>query len=511
MSLTLDIPAQERSADGVPRLGGYAVALAMVAAATVLAVAVEQQVRIPNLSLVFVLPVVVAAALFGWGPALAAALAGVVAYNFFLIPPLYTFRVADPDNVWALVLLLAVAAITSAVAAQSRRRALAAQAAAGQAQALQELARALVAATDRPAVAAVCAEALARLFAAPAVVLAEGDAGLDTLASAGGARVGEADREAARWALASRLSTRGGAYPVGEAAFDFWPVMTARRQGAVLGVAISGAEQGRPAAPERLVELVGAYLAVALDREALAGEVLEARVASAGERLKADLLAAVSHDLKTPLSSVLVSLQSLRAFGEQHDAATRAELLALAETETARLGRLVEDLLDTGRLDAGAVRPHTAVQAPADLIAAALDQAAPALAGRRVETETAVGRLLRVDAGLFESALAKVLENAGRYGPEGSRVLIRAGGGGGEGWIEVEDEGPGFTGPIEPLFSRFTRGVPGDGRPPGLGLGLSIARGFMVAMGGRIEAANREGGVGARVRLVAPAAGPAGP
>ncbi|WP_293902188.1 DUF4118 domain-containing protein [Phenylobacterium sp.] len=494
------------------RLGGYGLALAMVAGATVLAMALREQAGVANLSLVFVLPVVVAAVAFGWGPALTAAVSGVAAYNFFLVPPLYTFRVADPANAWALGLLTLVGAIASGVAAQSRRRALAAQAGADQAGAVQELARTLMGAADREAVALACAEALARLFGAPAVVLAEGPESvepgtLEPLALAGGAALAGADREAARWALASRLPTRGGAYPVSEAAFDFWPVVTRRRQGAVLGVAISGGETGRPAQPERLVEVVGAYLAVALDREALAAEVLEARVEMAGERLKGDLLAAVSHDLKTPLSSVLFSLQSLRTFEAEHDAATRAQLLALAETETARLGRLVEDLLDTNRLDAGAVRPQAGPRAAADLIAAALDQAAPALAGRRVETEAGGGaRSLRVDAGLFESALAKVLENAGRYGPEGSRVLIRTGGDGDHGWIEVEDEGPGFAGAVEPLFGRFTRGVAGDGRPPGLGLGLSIARGFMTAMGGRIEAGNREDGVGARVRLIAPAA-----
>jgi len=506
MSLAVDAPAADRSLS-LSGLGGYALAVGLVAAATVLAVAVEQQVRIPNLSLIFVLPVVIAAVAFGWGPALLAAVAGVAAYNFFLIPPLHTFVVADPSNVWALLLLGAVAAITSAVAAESRRRALGAREAAGQAEALQGLARALVGAPDRETVATACAQALARLFAGPAAVLLERDSGLEVAAAAGGAALGEADLEAARWSLASKLPTRGGTYPMDGAAFDFWPVVTPRREVAAIGVAIAGRDQGRPAAAAPLVEIVAAYLAVALDREALGAEVLEARIERAGERLKADLLAAVSHDLRTPLSTVLFSLQSLRTFGTEHDPAARAELLRLAETETARLARLVEDLLDTNRLDAGAVRLRPVATAPADLIAAALEQAAPALAGRRVEAEAQDGGLrLSVDPGLFECALAKVLENAGRYGPDGSVVRIRAGGDGEQGWIEVEDEGPGFMGAVEPLFGRFTRGVASDGRPPGLGLGLSIARGFMIAMGGRIEARNREGRPGARVRLIAPAA-----
>src|SRR5205085_9739822 len=140
--------------------------------------------------------------------------------------------------------------------------------------------------------------------------------------------------EAARWSLASRLPVRAGAYPAEQATYDFWPVLSRQRRAAVLGVRISGGEDGRPAEPERLVEIVAGYLAVALDREALAAEAIAARVQVEGERLKTDLLAAVSHDLKTPLSTILFSLQSLQAYAEAHDEAARAELLRLAEKET---------------------------------------------------------------------------------------------------------------------------------------------------------------------------------
>jgi two-component system sensor histidine kinase KdpD len=111
-----------------------------------------------------------------------------------------------------------------------------------------------------------------------------------------------------------------------------------------------------------------------------------------------------------------------------------------------------------------------------------------------------------VDAGLFESALANRLENAGKYSPKGSTVRIRAGREDGMGWVEVLDEGPGFAGSSEALFEKFVRGREGDGRPPGVGLGLSIARGFLEAQGGRVEATDRLDGAGARVRLLAPLA-----
>lgn len=491
----------------LPLWASYGLALGLVAVATSAAVVVNDIAPIPNLSLVFVLPVVIAAVSVGWGPALAAAVMGVLAYNFFLIPPLYTLRVADPANVWALFLLLVAAAIVSAVAAQARRRALEAIAAAEQAAALQGLARDLAGASDRQRIVTAGAETLCRLFQAPAVILAPGKEDLELAAAAGGATLTDADREAARWALASRLPTRGGAYPVEAASFDFWPLVTTQRAQIAIGLAISGRDQGRPEAPERGVEAVAGYLSVALDREAYARQLLENRVQKASELLKTNLLAAVSHDLRTPLATILVTLQSLRKFGRGREPAERRELLDLAEAEAERLSRMVANLLDMNRLEAGAVVPRTTAITPTELVEEALRRAGPALEQHPVDNRVSGDAApLLVDPTLFESALANVLENAAKYSPAGAGLLVAAGAEGDDGWIEVLDEGPGFTGPVEPLFEKFARGVASDGRPPGTGLGLSIAKGFLEAQGGRIEAANREDGRGARVRLYVPLA-----
>lgn len=506
MTLSLDAAPDRRLASS-PSWSAYGLSLAAVGVATLLAVLVDRAMQAPNASLVFVLPVVIAAASFGWGPALTAAVAGVVAYNFFLIEPRYTLHVADPANVWALVLLLITAAIVSAVASQGRRRAIDAWRAADQALALQALARALVGAADRTAIVQAAAGALGRLFDAPAAVLIEDHGGSAQIELAGGAVLSPADQEAARWAMASRLPTRGGAYPVPEAGYDFWPIMTPQRRHCAIGLRISGRDAGRPSEPERLVETVGGYLSVALDREEFARQAEDARVEAAGQRLRTDLLAAVSHDLKTPLSTILLTLQSLLRFGEGHDAAARTELLKLAEAETGRLAGMVTNLLDMNRLEAGAVTARLIPSNPAGLTLSALEHAAGALAGHPVINEvTSDGPPLLVDPALFESALANVLENAGKYAPAGSPIRVRAGCDAGSAWIDVLDEGPGFPADAEPLFERFARGVSGDGRAPGTGLGLSIARGFMEAQGGRIEAANRTDGPGARVRLWTPLA-----
>ena len=486
---------------------GYGAALAMVAVATFAAVSVEQVASPPNLSLIFVLPVVIAALSFGWGPALTAAAGGALAVNYFLIEPRYTLRVADPENIWALALLLLIAALVSAVATQARRRAMDAWQAADHANALQALARNLVAAPDRDSLVACCADALTRLFAAPTVILLEDDTGLSCAGTAGGAVLGLADMEAARWAVASRLQTRAGTYPVDEAEFDFWPVLTQQRQLVAIGIRFGDRDAGRPAAPERLVEIVGGYLSVALDRETFAKEAMNVRVQKAEDRLKTDLLAAVSHDLKTPLSTILLTLQSLQKFGDVHDAKTRADLVGLAEAETSRLSAMVINLLDVNRLAAGGLVAQPVEIEPAALVDQALRRAAPALAGHTLRSQLDQGcAAMRVDPALFESALANVLENAGIYAPPGSTISILNGQTAGYGWIEVLDEGQGFPADPAPLFERFVRGVAGDGRPAGTGLGLAIAKGFLEAQGGRVEAGNRTDGPGARVRLYAPLA-----
>ena len=490
----------------IPTLAAYALSLTMVGVAAVGAVTLDRLIGAPNLSLVFVLPVVIAAASFGWGPALTAAIGGAVAFNFFLIEPRYTLRIADPANVWALVLLIISAGIVSAVAAQSRRRALQALGALDQASALQTLARALAGASDRAGIARAGAEALAALFGAPATILIEEADSLEAVATAGGTELSAADIEAAEWAHSARLPTRGQAYPVERSDFDFWPLVTPQHLRLVLGVAISGRAESRPQSPELLVETVGRYLTVALDREDLARRATEAQMQAAGEQVKSDLLAAVSHDLRTPLSTILVTIQSLRRFEAQHDAETRAELLSLAETETERLSGMVANLLDMNRIEAGALLVRADAVALNHLIEAALGQAATALAGHPVDVAPVTEAKLWVDPVLFGSALANVLENAAKYSPSGSAIHLRTGVDGNQGWIEVLDAGPGMPQPIESMFNKFTRGVEGDGRPPGVGLGLAIARRFLEAQGGQVEAANRDGGVGARVRLTAPLA-----
>ena len=263
--------AGTRAARGLPAVSQYAVSLLLVGAATVLAFVVKNLIAAPNLTLIFVLPVVIAGVAFGWGPSLAAVILGVLAFDFFFTVPYYSLRIATPSDIWAAGLLLVVAAITTTAAAQSRRRAVEAALAAERAEALQKLAQVVIAARPQPEVLQAAVETLHRIFAAPAVIFLRGAGPLRQAASAGGPQVTPQDEAAAAAALSDRLHVRAETYPFDQSAFEYWPVSTASDTGCVIGVGFKRATVERPERPERFVDVVSAYLAVALESGARRG------------------------------------------------------------------------------------------------------------------------------------------------------------------------------------------------------------------------------------------------
>jgi K+-sensing histidine kinase KdpD len=249
-----------------PLLGCVA-GLGFVVIAAIVAFVVETLAPTSNLALVFVLPVLLTAISWGWVAALVSATAAVLTFDFFFVPPLYTLRVTSPSDIWALVLLGVVAAIASAVADQSRRRAIDAQRAAGRAEALHGVASLVVRAAHPSAVIDAAASALSRIFGAPAVILLEKDTGLRQAVLVGDAALSDPDREAAKWSLSNHLPTRADSFPFERARFDFWPIGQTDGRGIVLGIGLTTGGDNRPANPERYVELVGAYLAASLSSD----------------------------------------------------------------------------------------------------------------------------------------------------------------------------------------------------------------------------------------------------
>lgn len=247
-----------------PRWVNYIAAVAMTGLATVVAIAVDSKVNIPNLSLVFVIPVIVAGLSSGIGPSLCSAVLGALAFNFFLTEPRYSLAVDDPSNVWAIALLFVVGVIVSGVAFTSRRRAEEASLLQKQAAILENYSRDVVAAKDEASMASVTSRALNAMFRAPAVVMAIREGKLICIKQTAGAEPGEAEFDAARSSLATAAPLRGGVYPHLASRFDFWPVRTAEGEGAVVGLAFDPDE--RPSAPDRHVGVVANLFGLALDR-----------------------------------------------------------------------------------------------------------------------------------------------------------------------------------------------------------------------------------------------------
>jgi K+-sensing histidine kinase KdpD len=242
----------------------YLASIAMTALATVVAVGVDAKVTIPNLSLVFVVPVIIAGVSLGLGPSLCSAVLGALAFNYFLTEPRYTLAVDDPANIWAIGLLFVVGLIASGVAFTSHRRAAEAALLRRQTSVLQGYSRDLVAADNMQAIVSTTSQALAALFQAPAVVMLVNEDRVVLLERTGDVEPREADLEAARSALATGTVERSDIYPNLASRFDFWPVTTAEGQNAVIGLAFDPDE--RPAAPDALVNIVASVLALALDR-----------------------------------------------------------------------------------------------------------------------------------------------------------------------------------------------------------------------------------------------------
>ena len=228
------------------------------------------------------------------------------------------------------------------------------------------------------------------------------------------------------------------------------------------------------------------------------------------ERLRAALLTSISHDLRTPLASIIGAVSSLRGFAEIYDAEQREELLATLQDEAERLNRFVGNLLDMTRLESGAIDLKLELFDIGEIVGPALRRAGSVLARHDVELDLAADLpMLRIDAVLFEQVLFNLLDNAAKYAPPGSRIDVQARPENGTVAVEIVDEGPGIPpGDLERVFDKFYRVQAQDRRRAGTGLGLAICRGFVEAQGGHIEAHNRRDRSGAvlRIRLPVPAA-----
>lgn len=483
----------------------YLRAAAIVAVTTAVAVGARSAFAVPDVEMLFLLGVMVAALTGGRRASLFAAALAVVAYDFFLVPPPYTLDVADARYLLTFGMLFIVSVVIGTLTLRLRDERAAALSRERRTAALHALGRDLAEATDARGVAAACVRSAAAALDGEVAIL-RGRAG-DTpelVASSPPALALDPDeRYAAEWALARGVPAGRGAGMLADAGALCVPVRAWGEAGAVLAV--------RPAAgrlePESqaLLEAIAQQAALALDRLRLADDARAASLRAEGERLRSGLLSAVSHDFRTPLAAITGAATTLRDEGSLPPD-TRRELVDDICDEAERLERMVSNLLEMTRLDSGAVEPRREWVPAEELIGVALARLERPLQGRRVTTTVEPGLpLLLVDPLLLEQLLLNLLENAAKYSPAGSEIDVRCAREGDAVTIDVSDRGPGIApGDEERVFERFRRGVHPGVR--GAGLGLAIARAIARVHGGELVAERREGG-GARLRLRLP--GPA--
>ena len=483
----------------------YALALVATLLATALAWAVSSVLPLPNISLVFLAAVLLVAVRSSLGPALACAALSFLTYDFLFIPPNFSFSIQREEDVLTLLFFLLMAALTGNLAARQRRQLQALRDTQEETSELLDLSRKLTAATDRQAVISAAAQHLEGWSDVQLCLLNRDGQGGWKVETGGPLQFTEAERAAADWAWQhDQPAGKGtGTLPLGR--WWWWPLSVEDGPLALLGVC---AKEGQSLSGQRrrLLTALSQPLAQALARAQLADDLEAARLHGETEQLRSALLASVSHDLRTPLTAMRGSIDSLLALGEAIPLEDRRELLEGTRDEAERLDRYIQNLLDMTRLGHGALKLARDWVSPADIVGSSLNRLRAVLAPLQVSTEVpAELPLLYVHAALIEQALVNVLENAARFSPSHGRLQLRAGADEQEIFFSVSDEGPGV--PEEDrakIFDMFYTAARGDRGGQGTGLGLAICQGMVGAHGGRISVADGIDGRGTCITLHLP-------
>lgn len=469
---------------------------------------------LPNLSMIFLASVMISAVARGTRSAILAAVLSFLAYNFFFIEPRFTLTVARGHEFFALLIFLAVAALTGFLAGQARTEAKSALKSASTARSLADFSRRLSAAATAEDVTWVAVNQLHKLLDRDAVILLRDDVSLVLSAAWPPTELADAaEMSAARWAYEKAEMAGMGTGTLPTVRFRFQPLTTPEGTVGVLGVTSGAGPDGFSAEQERSLAAIADQTAIALERAKLVGEAVKTAALAENDRIREALLASLSHDLRTPLASITGAVTTMRELGAELSDTDRTSLLETVETESASLTRLVTNLLDMSRIEAGAMKVRRDWVDAADTIRAAVERGRKAFPDLYIRLSIAPGLpYLRGDSQLLGQVLFNLLDNAHKYGGA-APVSVHARREGGAVVISVTDEGPGIKPTeLERVFDKFYRAGGSDGRRPGTGLGLSICRGLVEAMGGRIHAespAVRRRGTRIVLRLPVPEKGPA--
>jgi two-component system sensor histidine kinase KdpD len=499
----------------------YAAAAALVAVCGLIAALADRGMAGANLAMIFLPSVLIAGAAFGFRPAMAAAALAAVTYNFFFLEPRLSFRIGHAADLITFAVFFAVAITTGLLTGRVRDQGRTATRRASAVAALLAASRRLSAVATREEAAQALAEQAAAAAGGSAVVLLP-EAGEIRLAAGSPAKapLDAAAMTAARWAWEKGEAAGAGTGTLPQVPWTFRPLQGLNRRAGAAGIA---APPGRTfdAGEERLLLALLDQGAVALERAELAAAKVESETLRRSDQLRAALLNSISHDLRTPLSTVLGASTTLIDYGEALSEDVRRDLLESIREEAQRLNRYVGDLLDMTRLEGGALDPRMEWADIRDVLGAAMGRAERRAGARRMVRDFPPElSLVRIDSALLEQAVVNILDNAIAYSPEGTEIEVAAYEDRANVVISIEDDGKGIpTADLERVFDKFRRLREPSDRGQGIGLGLSISKGFVEAMGGRIAAASPiHGDHGTRVLIslrkdgagAAAGAGPAG-
>jgi two-component system sensor histidine kinase KdpD len=470
----------------------YAASTAAVAAAGLIGKVLDEWTPIEPaaLSLVFLTAVLYSALTFGLLPSVFASLLSVAVYNFFFLPPLYTFTIQDPQNVLALAGFLVIAIFTSNLAGRTREQARATRRRLKTASALYDFSRNIAATHELDDLLWAISHQAASALGAKTVILLKTDGRVAIRAGyPPDDRLDDGEWAAANWAWDKGEVAGHGSSTLPNAERVYFPMRTGRGMVAVLGLQLEGSGLLAPE-QRRMLEALLDQAAVAIERAQLDREMQESRVLAETDKLRTALLSSLSHDLRTPLTSIIGALTTLREKGDNLGAAERTSLLHDVESEAERLNQFVGNLLDMSRLESGALVVKRDWLDLRELAGSAIGRARPRMGGRRVTLEVAPDMpLVRADFTLMQQVLYNLLDNAAKYSDEQAKIRVDLAVEGIEAVIAVSDDGIGIApGDLEKVFDKFYRVSGGDRQVAGTGLGLAICRGIVEAHGGTIRA-----------------------
>jgi two-component system, OmpR family, sensor histidine kinase KdpD len=472
----------------------YAQAAVVVALATGVSFGLNPFSELSNLVMVYLLGIVIVAMRTGRGPSLLAAVLSVAAFDFFFVPPRFTFAVTDARYLFTFLVMLIVGLVISGLTVRTRAQAEAAHHREQQTAALYAMSRELAGTRGVDNLLQVAIKHVTDVFQGQVVVLMPERRDGSLVAWSGGQfEVDANELGVARWVYEHRQPAGLGTTTLPGASALHVPLIGST--GAVGVLALRPTDRHAMDEPERLhqLETFAAQTALALERAHLANEAQEAEVRIETERLRNSLLSSVSHDLRTPLATITGAVSTILDDTTKLDERTRTELLESVHEEAERLNRLVQNLLEMTRLESGALQLRKDLHPPEEVIGAALSRLGKRLGERRITTRVPPDLpLVAMDDVLIEQVLVNLLDNAIKYTPAGSPLDIIATATDENLTIEVADRGPGLpAGREDKVFEKFYQTDPGEGR--GAGLGLAICQGIVRAHGGRIWAQNLPG------------------